>query len=80
MSSLINHNRLLTEIGPILSVGIEELHATESVKRYPTALVKKAAKLTESTKFLMPILVDAKGTIIAGELWHPFCEPLLVDG
>jgi DNA modification methylase len=66
----MNHNQLLGELGPIISVGIEELHATDSVKLYPAPLIKKAAKLAETTRFLMPILADAKGVIIAGELWY----------
>jgi DNA modification methylase len=64
------HNCLLTDLGPVASIDIEQLHVTESVKTFPRTLVKKAAKLTETIKFLMPILVDAKGEIVAGEIWY----------
>lgn len=70
MTPSSTHNCLLTDLGPVASIDIEQLHVTESVKTFPRTLVKKAAKLTETIKFLMPILVDAKGEIVAGEIWY----------
>jgi DNA modification methylase len=64
------HNRLLPDLGPVASIDIEQLRVSESVKTYPRGLIKKAAKLTETIKFLMPILIDAKGEIVAGEIWY----------
>jgi DNA modification methylase len=66
----LTHNRLLTDLGPVESVDIHKLRVAEAVKTYPQAVIKKAAKLTETIKFLMPILVDAKGEIVAGEIWY----------
>jgi DNA modification methylase len=66
----LTHNRLLTDLGPVESVDIHKLRVAEAVKTYPQAVIKKAAKLTETVNFLMPILVDAKGEIVAGEIWY----------
>jgi hypothetical protein len=40
-------NRLLTELGPIESIDTRKLSVAESIKTYPNAVIKRAAKLTE---------------------------------
>jgi hypothetical protein len=75
----LDSNRLLAELPQVSSINIDEISITRSVKSYSLAITKRAARLTERLKFLMPILVDAKGRIVAGEMWYRAAKYLELD-
>jgi DNA modification methylase len=69
MSISSKHNQLPSELGPTQLIAVSSLKFPKSLKIYPIATVKKAARFLETFGARLPVLVDSDRNIIAGEIW-----------
>jgi DNA modification methylase len=69
MTTNPKHNQFSAELGPVQSIAVSSLKFPKSLKIYPTATIKKAARFLETLGPRLPILVDSDRNIVAGEIW-----------
>lgn len=69
MTTHRKHNQLPIDLGPTQLIAVSSLTFPKSLKVYPLATVKKAARFIEAFGSLLPILVDSDRNVISGEIW-----------
>lgn len=63
------HNELPNDLGPTQLVAVSSIQFRQSLRLYPSATIKKAARFLETFGARLPILIDSNRNIVAGEIW-----------
>jgi DNA modification methylase len=62
-------NQIPTELGSTQLVAVSSLQFPKSFRAYKSGAIKKAARFLETFGIRLPVLLDAKRNVIAGEIW-----------
>jgi DNA modification methylase len=65
----LQHNQLPVELGPTQLVAVSSLTFPRSFRSYKAPAIKQATRFLETFGNRLPILIDAKRNVIAGEIW-----------
>jgi hypothetical protein len=69
MSTTRKPNQIPAELGPTQLIAVSSLTFPRSFRSYKAPAIKQAARFLETFGNRLPILIDAKRNVIAGEIW-----------